>query len=162
MPVPITRYALVALLGLGIVVAIVLLVRPFIFSFADARDDANYALVAASEVDRGPMVLQILLEESHALTGESPEEGDRVLLHVAVAQLPGREGYSVVNAWSPVNDCALELGADRLVDCRDAAWTYKGFPIEPANPTLQAFPSEVRQGAIVVDFTRPGEPRQAD
>ena len=37
-PVPLSRYALVALLGLGVVMAVVLLVRPFIFSFAEARD----------------------------------------------------------------------------------------------------------------------------
>lgn len=161
MPVPITRYVLVALLGLGAVFAIVLLVRPFIFSFADARDDANYSLVAASVADRGPMLQDVLLEESHGLDGASLED-DLVLIHVAIAPLPARGGYAVVNAWSAVNDCPLELGADRLVDCRDAAWTYEGFPFDSDHPSLQAFGSEVRQGAIVVDFTRPGEPRPTD
>lgn len=161
MPVPVKRYALVALLGLGALLAIVLLVRPFIFSFAGARDDANYSLAAASEADRGPMLRDVLLEESHGLGGESRED-DRVHVRVAVAPLPGRGGYSVVNAWSPVNDCPLELGADRLVDCAGETWTYEGFPFDAAHPGLQAFDSEVRQGAIVVDFTRPGEPRPTD
>ncbi len=161
MPVAVRRYVLVALLGLAAVVALVLLVRPLIFTFADARDDANYALVAASEADRGPMLHDVLLEESHGLAGESPVD-DRVLVHVAVAPLPGPGGYAVVNAWSPVNDCPLALGADRLVDCRDDAWTYEGFPFDADHPPLQAFSSEVRQGAVVVDFTRPGEPRPTD
>jgi hypothetical protein len=161
MPVPVRRYVLVTLLGLGVLLAVVLLVRPFILSFAGARDDANYPLVAAAEADRGPIVREILLEQGHGLRGESEQDG-RFLVTVAVAPLPGRTGYSVVNAWSPVNDCALELGADRLVDCAGAAWTYAGFPIDSAHPPLQAFSNEVRQGAIVVDFTSPGGPRPTD
>ena len=158
MPVPVKRYVLVALLGLGALLAIVLLVRPFIFTFADARDDASYSLVAASVADRGPMLHDVLLEGSHGLDGESRQD-DRILVKVAVAPLPARGGYAVVNAWSPVNDCPLELGADRLLDCAGVAWTYEGFPFDVDHPSLQAFGSEVRQGAIVVDFTRPGEPQ---
>ena len=158
MPVPVKRYVLVALLGLGAVLAVVLLVRPFIFTFAGARDDVSYPLVAASVADRGPMLQDVLLEEGHGLHGES-REGDRVLVHVAVAPLPARGGYAVVNAWSPVNDCRLELGADRLLDCEGAAWTYEGFPFDSTHPPLQAFAADVRQGAIVVDFTQPGEPQ---
>ena len=161
MPVPITRYVFVTLLGLGALLVVVLLVRPFILSFAGARDDANYPLLAASEADRGPIVREFLLEDSHGLLGES-EEDERFVVNVAVAPLPGRDGYSVVNAWSPVNDCALELGADRLVDCEGAAWTYAGFPIDSTHPPLEAFSNEVRQGAIVVDFTSPGAPRPTD
>jgi hypothetical protein len=152
-PVPLARYALVALLGLAVVMVVILLVRPFIFSFAGERDDANYALAAASEVDRGPMLTDVLLEESRGLAGEEPRDG-RVRVRVAAAPLPpGREGYSVVNAWSPTNACPLTLGSDRLVDCEGDAWTYEGFPIDPGDPKLQAFSSEVRQGAIVVDFS---------
>jgi hypothetical protein len=159
MPVPLTRYALVALLGLALVLLVVLLVRPFIFSFAGARDDANYPLVGASQVDRGPVLTDVLLEESHGLPGEAEsEDGTLVRLRVVAAALPGRDGYSVVNAWSPTNDCPLTLGADRLVDCSGDAWTYEGFPLDPADPQLQRFPNEVRQGAIVVDFTDPSQP----
>lgn len=158
MPVPIVRYAFVVLLGLAIVVAAVLLVRPFILSFADARGDDNHPLVGAAEVDRGPVLTDVLLEESHGLAGEAVE-GGRVRLRVVAAPLPGRDGYSVVNAWSPANDCPLTLGADRLVDCEGDAWTYQGFPIDPEHANLQAFPNEVRQGAIVVDFSSPTQPQ---
>lgn len=161
MPVPIRRYVLVALLGLAVLLGVVLLVRPFILSFAGARDDANYPLLAAAEADRGPIVREFLLEDGHGIRGETERDG-RFLVTVAVAPLPGRTGYSVVNAWSPVNDCALELGADRLVDCEGAAWTYAGFPIDSTHPPLESFSNEVRQGAIVVDFTSPGESRPTD
>lgn len=154
MPVPLARYAFVVLLGLAVVMAVVLLVRPFIFTFAEARDDANYTLVAAGDVDDGPLLTDVLLEESHGLIGESVQD-DLVRIRVAAAALPGRDGYSVVNAWSPTNACPLTLGPDRLVDCEGHAWTYEGFPIDSADPKLQGFPSEVRQGAVVVDFTSP-------
>jgi hypothetical protein len=154
MPVPLIRYAFVAVLGLGAVLAVVLLVRPFIFSFAGARDDANYALAAAGDIDNGPLLTDVLLEESHGLDGESTQD-QLVRVRVAAAPLPGREGYSVVNAWSPTNGCPLTLGPDRLVDCEGDAWTYAGYPIDVADPKLLAFPSEVRQGALIVDFTSP-------
>jgi hypothetical protein len=154
MPVPLSRYALVALLGLVVVMIVVLLVRPFIFTFAEARDDANYALAAAGDVDDGPLLTDVLLEESHGLEGEATQD-ELVRIRVAVAALPGRDGFSVVNAWSPANACPLTLGSDRLVDCAGHAWTYEGYPIDVADPMLQAFSSEVRQGAVVVDFTSP-------
>lgn len=154
MPVPILRYALVALLGLGMVLLVIFLVRPFIFTFSSARDDANYPLLAASDLDAGPQLVEILLNDRHGLPGEMVE-GERVGLTVAATPLPGREGYSVVNAWSPLNDCPLGLGPDRLVDCEGAGWTYQGFAIEAGNPPLLAFPTEVRSGAVVVDFTQP-------
>jgi hypothetical protein len=154
MPVPLSRYALVALLGLVGVMIVILLVRPFIFTFAGARDDANYALAAAGELDDGPLLSDVLLEESHGLQGEATQD-ELVRIRVAAAALPGRDGFSVVNAWSPANACPLTLGPDRLVDCDGHAWTYEGYPIDVADPMLQAFPSEVRQGAVVVDFTSP-------
>ena len=43
-PVPVGRYALVALLAVLVLLGITLLVRPLIFSLADPRDDARYAL----------------------------------------------------------------------------------------------------------------------
>lgn len=157
MPVPVVRYALVALVGLAVLLVITLLVRPFIFTFSSARDDANYPVAAASEIDNGPQLVEIVLNDSHGLLGEVRRD-DLVGLTVVAAPIPGREGYTVVNAWSPANDCAISLGADRLVDCAGAAWTYAGFPIDSADPPLQSFRTEVRQGAIVVDFTAPTIP----
>jgi hypothetical protein len=156
-PVPVARYALVALLGVLGLLFVTLLVRPFIFSFSSARDDANYPLVAVSEVDAGPRIIEIVLNEPHGLPGERVQDGRAGLL-VAAASLPGADSYSVVTAWSPTHDCALTLGADRLVDCDGDAWTYQGFPIDPADPALRAFPSDVRQGALVVDFTAAAAP----
>ncbi len=63
--------------------------------------------------------------------------------------------YAVVNAWSPVNDCALTLGADRVTDCQGRQWTLAGDPFEVTDPPLQRFPVRVENGAIVVDFTSP-------
>lgn len=157
MPVPIGRYAVLIIGAIGVLLVIMLLIRPFIFSFSTARDDANYALVAASEIDDGPRVIEIVLTDSHGLAGEVVQD-DRVGLTVIAAPLAGREGYSVVAAWSPVNDCPVTLAADRLVDCDGATWTYEGFAIDAADQNLQSFPNEVRQGAIVVDFTAPGSP----
>jgi hypothetical protein len=158
MPVPLVRYAFVILLGFAAVMLVVLLMRPFVLSFAGERDDANYPLIGASEVDRGPVLTDVLLEDSHGLPGESAADDGMIRLRVVASTLPGRDGYSVVNAWSAVSSCPLTLGADRLVDCDGHAWTYQGFPIDSVDPLLQSFPTEVRQGAIVVDFTRPGTP----
>ena len=157
MPVPVGRYAVVILAGIAALLVVTLLVRPFIFSFSSARDDANYPLVAASEIDNGPQSIEIVLSDSHDLLGEQAADG-RVGLTVIAAPLPGRDGYSVVNAWSPANDCPVTLGADRLVDCAGTTWTYAGFPIDPADPPLQTFANDMRQGAIVVDFTAPTTP----
>lgn len=156
-PVPVARYALVAGLGLAGLLLVTLLVRPFIFSFASARDDANYPVAAASAIDAGPQRMTIVLSDSHGLLGEVAD-GERVRLSVVVAPIPGRDGYSVVNAWSPLNACAITLAADRLVDCAGATWTHQGFAFDAAAPNLQSFPTEVRQGAIVVDFTAPTTP----
>ncbi len=157
MPVPVTRYVLVALAGVAMLLLVMLLVRPFIFTFSSARDDANYPLVSASEIDNGPQRIEIVLNDSHDLLGEQAQD-DRVGMIVVAAAVPGREGYSVVNAWSPANDCAVSLGADRLVDCEGLTWTYQGFPIDASVRPLQVFPTEVRQGAILVDFTAPTTP----
>lgn len=157
MPVPVARYAVVALAGLALLLLITLLVRPFIFTFSSARDDANYTVAAASEVDSGPKLVEIVLNDSHDLLGEMRRD-DLVGISVIAAPIPGRDGYTVVNAWSPANDCAIRIAADRLVDCDGATWTYAGFPIDAADPPLEAFPTDVRQGAIVADFSAPTIP----
>ena len=63
--------------------------------------------------------------------------------------------FSVVNAWSPVNDCALTARPDRVVDCRGRAWTLAGDPFTTGDPPLQSFPVTNQNGALVVDFTHP-------
>jgi hypothetical protein len=155
--VPVRRYVVVALLGIVGLLLVTLLVRPFIFSLAGPRDDRNYPLLSASDADRGPRSLEIVLNDPHDLPGEVVRD-DRVGYTVVVAPLPGRDGYSVVGAWSPVNGCALVIAQDRLRDCQGDAWTFEGFPIAAGDPSLTAFPVAVRNGAVLVDFTAPMDP----
>jgi hypothetical protein len=156
-PVPVGRYVALSLVAVALLLAVTLLVRPFIFSLADPRDDANYPLLSASEADEGPRLIEIVLNDRHGLPGEVVSD-ERVGYSVVVAPLPGREGYSVVGAWSPTNDCPLAIDRDRLRDCNDDTWTLEGFAFEPADPSLTAFPTTVRNGAVLVDFTAPMDP----
>ncbi len=96
--------------------------------------------------------MEVLLNQRHGLPGEVPDR-DHARLLVVVAPDPGT-GFSVVDAWSPVNDCAVILGTDRLVDCAGAAWTYAGIAIDPANPNLVRFPAHDAGATVVADFTR--------
>ncbi|HYM53330.1 MAG TPA: hypothetical protein VEW45_07660 [Candidatus Dormibacteraeota bacterium] len=151
---PIARYAVVAVLAVLGLVGLMLLVRPLIFSLAPPLDDANYRLIATSSADQGVQLVEIVLNQPHGLLGEVIA-GEHAGLTAAVAPVLGTGRYTVVNAWSPTNDCPIELGPDRLVDCAGDAWTYEGFPIDPADPLLQRFAATVRTGAVVVDFTHP-------
>jgi hypothetical protein len=158
-PVPLARYAVVIALAIGGLLLVTLLVRPFIFTFSEARDDSRYPLLATAEADAGARLLEIVLNESHGLLGETVRD-EAVGLRVVVAPRPGGNGHTVVSAWSPANDCGVTLAADRLVDCDGAAWTFDGVPLDPADPPLQRFPAAERNGAVVVDFTQP-EPSMA-
>ena len=146
------RYVVAGLLAAAAVGALLLLVRPFIFSFAPPRGDANYTVASAAAVRSGPAVVEIVLNESHGLPGEVHRDG-RVGLTVVVSAV-GTDAYAVVNAWSEMNDCAVTLAADRLVDCAGDAWTFDGVPLDPAHLALLSFPTTVSNGAVVVDFTR--------
>ncbi|MDQ2853548.1 MAG: hypothetical protein M3R32_01665 [Chloroflexota bacterium] len=150
-PVPVRRYVVAGLLAAAAVGGVLLLVRPFIFSFAPPLDDSNYTVAAAAQAKTGPMLVEIVLNESHRIPGEV-HQGTRVGLTVVVSSV-GVDAYAVVAAWSPTHDCAVRLGADRLVDCQGDTWTFDGIPIDPAKPPLRAFPTAVNNGAVVVDFT---------
>ena len=156
--VPVGRYVVLALLAMGVLLAITLLVRPFIFGVAGPlRDDGNYTLTSVSVADQGPRLMEIVLNDAHGLPGEVVRD-DRVGYSVVVAPLPGRAGYSVVGAWSPTAECALTIDQDRLRDCRGDAWTFDGFPFYSGDPPLTAFPVAVRNGAVIADFTSPVDP----
>jgi hypothetical protein len=152
-PVPLRRYVVAGLLAAAAVSGVLLLVRPFIFSFAAPLDDTNYVVVGVLAAQSRPMLVEIVLNEAHGLPGEVHRD-QRVGLTVVVSRV-GTDAFAVVDAWSPTNDCAVTLGADRLVDCAGDAWTYDGVPIDPADPGLTGFPTTVRNGAVVVNFTRP-------
>ena len=155
-PVPLRRYLVAGLLAAAVVSGILLLVRPFIFSFAGPLDDTNYTVAGVLQARNQPLLVEIVLNEAHGLPGEV-HRGQQVGLTVIVSPI-GTDAFAVVDAWSPTNDCAVTLGADRLVDCAGDTWTYDGIPINPADPALMAFPTSVRNGAVVVDFTRPIAP----
>jgi hypothetical protein len=157
-PVPIGRYAVLAGLAVLVLLGITLLVRPLIFSLADPRDDAHYALpLTIAQANRGPQLVEIVLNDRHGLPGEVVED-ERVGYTVVLAPLPGRGGYSVVGAWSPRGDCALQISGDRLRDCDGATWTFEGVPFDAGDPSLVAFPVAVRNGAVIADFTAPFDP----
>lgn len=149
----IRRYVVAGLLVAAVVSGLLLLVRPLIFSLAPPLDDTNYTVTGVSAADDGPIEVEIVLNESQGLPGEVRSDEQSHLM-VIVAPI-GPAAFSVVNAWSPTNDCAVTLGEDRLRDCEGDAWTFDGVPIDAANPRLQAFPTRVDNGAVVVDFTRP-------
>lgn len=155
-PVPLRRYVVAGLLAAALIGGILLLVRPLLFSLAPPIDDSRFNLVGALQARDAPLLIEIRLNEPHGLPGEVRRD-DRVGLTVVVSPI-GTNAFAVVTAWSPTNACALTLGADRLVDCAGDTWTYDGIPIDPADPRLTAFPASVRNGAVVVDFTRPNPP----
>lgn len=155
-PVPLRRYVVAGLLAAAAVSGILLLVRPFIFSFAPPLDDTNYTVAGVLQARGAPMLVELVLNEPHGLPGEVHRDG-RVGLTVVVSAI-GTDAFAVVDAWSPTNDCPITLGADRLVDCAGDAWTYDGVPIDPSDPALTGFPTTVRNGAVAVDFTRPISP----
>jgi hypothetical protein len=153
-PVPVRRAAvgclIIAVVGLGLAA----LVRPVISTFAPPRGDDGVIVATLAEVTEGPIARDQLLTRSYGHDGERDAGGGRVQLTLILAE-SAFGGVSAVNGASPVQAaCPVEIGADRLVDCADRAWTYDGLPIDPADPPLDRFPVEVDSGSVVVDLTR--------
>jgi hypothetical protein len=155
-PLPVRRGVVAGVLAAAAIGGLLLLVRPFLFSFAPPLGDENYTVASAAAIRNGPALVEIVLNESHDLPGEV-HRNQAVGLTVVVSAV-GTDAFVVVDAWSPTNDCAVTLAADRVVDCAGDTWTFDGVPIDPADPALLAFPTTVRSGAVVVDFTRPISP----
>lgn len=151
-PLPVRRGVVAGVLAAVALGGLLLLVRPLIFSFAPPLTDSNYTVASAASIRNGPALVEIVLNETHDLPGEA-HRNEAVGLTVVVSQV-GTDAFAVVDAWSPTNDCALSMRADRVVDCEEDTWTFDGVPIDPADPALLAFPTTVRNGAVVVDFTR--------
>ncbi len=143
-PVPIRRAAvgclLIALAGL----AVALIVRPAIFSFASPRDDSAVVVATAADVVDGPVKRDVLLTRSYGWPGEIDAGDGRVQLSVIVA--PGAfAGVTAVAAASPLSDdCPLEIAQVGLVDCEGRAWTLDGVPLDPAFRLSIGFPSMSR------------------
>jgi len=153
-PVPIRRAAvgclLIALAGL----AVALIVRPAIFSFASPRDDSAVVVATAADVVDGPVMRDVLLTRSYGWPGEIDAGDGRVQLRVIVAPGPFA-GVTAVAAASPVSDdCPIEVAQVGLVDCEGRAWTLDGAPLESGLPPLDRFPVDVANGSVTVDLTR--------
>jgi hypothetical protein len=150
----VARYLVAAVVAFLLLLGLLLLVRPLIYSVAPPRDDSVYAVVTAASVPATePLVKELLLNSPHGLLGER-RSGEHAVITVLVSR--GLNGlFSVMNDWSPVNDCALTARPDRVVDCRGRAWTLAGDPFTTGDPPLQSFPVTNQNGALVVDFTHP-------
>ncbi|MGZ6255946.1 MAG: hypothetical protein ACXWMB_02895 [Candidatus Limnocylindria bacterium] len=152
-PFPVRRYVVAGLLAAAAVGGLLLLVRPFIFSFAGPLTDANYTVASSASIRNAPAMVEVVLTAAHGWPGEVRRTDELVSLTVVVSTV-GPDAFAVVDAWSPTNDCALTLRADRLTDCAGDSWTFDGVPLDPADPPLVAFPTTVNSGAVVADFTR--------
>ena len=153
-PVPMRR-ALLGCLGIAVLGLVLAgLVRPAIFFFAPARDDGVVTVGTLGEARDAPVFRDLILSRSYGYDGEIDAGDGRVQLTVVLANVTGT-GVTLVNGASPVaDDCPLELGADRLVDCDGRAWTLDGLPLDPADPELERWAVDVSGGAVVADFTR--------
>jgi hypothetical protein len=155
-PVPIRRAAVGCVLVALTVVALALIVRPAIFSVAPPRDDGAVIVATATEVAAGPIRRDLVLSRSYGWSGERDAGDGLVQVAVILAPSSGFGGVSAVNAASPGrSDCPVEIAADRLTDCEGRAWTFDGFPIDPADAPLERIGAEVVSGSIVLDLTGP-------
>ena len=150
----VARYALAVGVAFLLLLALLLLVRPLIYSVAPPRDDSVYVVATTSSMPtNGHLARDVLLNSPHGLLGER-RSGEHAVIHIVIAR--GLTGlFSVVNAWSPVSDCGLNVETDRLVDCRGHAWSLAGDPFATGDPPLQSFSATNQNGALVVDFTHP-------
>lgn len=152
-PVPVRR----VLVGFGLIVVLVvglmLLVRPAIFSLAPPRDDTVVPVGTQNEVSAATRRIEVVLSDSYGWDGERRAGDGRTQLGVIVG--PAATGIAAVSAASPVaDDCPVEITADRLTDCDGRSWTFAGLPIDSGDPPLQRFPITVDDGSVFVDFTR--------
>lgn len=155
-PFPLRRALVGGALAFVGIMALMLLIRPALFSVAPPRGDGNLGIAAAEDLVAGPISRPILLTEPRGLLGERQEGRNRAIT-VIVSQLPGG-GVAVVNAWSTVDPCAVTVAGNRasLVDCEGRGWGLDGAPLDGgAQPALQRFEASVENGAVIADLTRP-------
>jgi hypothetical protein len=153
-PVPIRRAAvgclLIALAGL----AVALVVRPAIFSFAEPRDDSAVIVATAAEIFDGPVERDVLLTRSYGWPGERDAGDGRTQLRVIVAPAPFAGVAAIAAANPEIADCPVGIGDGFLTDCEGNAWSHDGTPLETGLTPLDRFPAEVVAGSVTVDFTR--------
>jgi hypothetical protein len=153
-PFPLRRAALgcAALALVGAVLA--LLIGPLVSLFALPAEDEVAVVGTVEEVGAGPVRREVVMSTARGWDGERPLGGGRVQLPIIVAPSP-QGGFTAVAASSPAaEDCPVEIGPDRLVDCAGRAWTYAGLPVEPGLPALDRFATTTEAGLVRVDLTR--------
>lgn len=147
------RYAVVGVVALALLVGLSLFLRWSVLLVAPARDDSVYAVATAASVTTTPLVREVLLNEPHGLLGERLNDSHAAITLVVSRAVTGE--YSVVNAWSPVSNCAVTVSADRLTDCAGHAWTFAGDSLASSDPPLQRFAVTNENGALIADLTHP-------
>jgi hypothetical protein len=153
-PVPVRRAAIGCLAIAALVAAVMLVVRPAIFSVAPPRGDAAVIVGTATELEPVPVRHDVVLTRSYGWAGELPAGDGRAQLAVLVSAATPT-APTAVNAWSPGADgCAVEVRGDRLADCRGRTWTFDGAPIDAGDTALERFPVTLDGGSVVVDLTR--------
>lgn len=149
----VARYLIAGVVALALLVGLALGLRWSVLLVAPARDDSVVAVATTASVTTTPVLKEVLLNTSHRLLGERPNDSHAAITLVISRTVTGE--YSVVNAWSPVSDCALTLAEDRLADCAGHAWTFAGDALVSSDPPLQRFAVTNQDGALIADLTHP-------
>ena len=152
-PVPVRRWLLGCLTIALLVGAVMLLVRPTIFTLAPPRDDSAVVVAAASELGAEPLRRDVILSRAYGWAGEIDAGDGRVQLTLLVTRPPSGAATAVNAASRAGGGCAVDPRGDRLTDCDGRTWTFDGLPIEAAGP-LERFPVTVEAGSVLVDLTR--------
>jgi hypothetical protein len=152
-PVPLRRAAVGCLLLAVAAVAVLLVVRPAIFSLAPPRDDGAVAVATQTEVRGGPLRRDVVLSRSRGWAGEREAGDGRVQVTVIVSPTTVGGFAAVIAAAPDDDDCGVDIGADRLTDCVGRAWTLDGVPLDPGDPPLQRVPVDIDNGSITLDLS---------
>ena len=147
------RWMIAGVFALALLVGLALALRWSVLLVAPARDDSVYAVATTASVGTTPVVKELLLNAPHGLLGERPNDSHAAITVIISRGITGE--ISVVNAWSPVSDCAVTVSSDRLADCAGHAWTFAGDPLLSSDPPLQRFAVTNENGALIADLTHP-------
>lgn len=151
-PVPVRRAAVGCLLVAIAAIAVLLVVRPAIFSLAPPRDDGAVVVATQTEAAAGPIRRDVLLSRSRGWAGERDADDGRVQVTVIVSPTSVGGIAAVIAAAPDSEGCDIEIGADRLTDCHGRAWTFDGVPLDSDDPPLQRVPVEVVSGSVTLDL----------
>ena len=153
-PVPVRRAAIGCLTIAVLVGALLLLVRPAIFTLAPPRDDTAVLVATGTELGSAPIRRDVILTRAYGWAGEVDAGDGRSQVTILVTPT-ALGGASAVNAASPARrECAVELAEDRLRDCDGRTWTFDGLPLATGDPVLERFPAAIEGGSVVVDMSR--------